>query len=788
MDEKRLLGRRRLLQSAHISCLVMFPSKFTDMGLAILRDWCRLMGANSQRSLLILGIPDDCEEEEFQEALQAALGPLGRYRVLGKIFRKEIGAKVALVEFADNLNQSLIPQQIPNDRGPWTVIFLPRVPDSDLQDTFNFPAQAHGQALEGASGEAGASGRSVEEGDVVRAVGEAGGAAEERAEDEAREPDEEGAEGEEGGADVAPPAPFLLEEEDAAEARESEEEETEGEEEASEAGGAAEEEAAAAAEASLSDEEGAEDGEGVEDEGGVVYAAGVVVEARLSDEGAVDEEDDVVEAGPARMSDEEGAGGDMGVAGVIGAVAWAGAAGEVGAAGEGGVLGAGAGGDEGSEGDEEESVDDEGSGSDEGSAGDEGSVDDGVVVGEAGAVGENEAGAIDEARMSDEEGAAGDMGIAGILGAVGLAGAAGEAGGSGEEGAFDVAGGAHGAVAWTQQWGQAMQPILENMAYQELRHFSGMEEPGCGGLSFESWLDHANDMLYMWRHISERERRRRLVESLGGPALDLLCELLEEHPDTPAQDCLDALVQVFGNKDTMMTARMKFLTCSQGPQETLFAYVMRLEGLLQMAVEKGAIQPAMVDLVRARQVLMRARPNQMLQNNLRRMRLERRPPGFVGLLRLVRETEAWEAALVQVGEGLEVHGGEPDVVQAALVGVAGTEPAPAVREALPASEAAGQAAAAVLEQAAEAAADSDGATKASLDSDEAKVFPVTDRDENVLAPAGSGQAGPTEGPGVPESLASAGEQEVEPVAEGLTEESGNEGGAWEGSHPKPFGK
>uniref|UniRef100_A0A8C8T1E0 Paraneoplastic antigen-like protein 6B n=1 Tax=Peromyscus maniculatus bairdii TaxID=230844 RepID=A0A8C8T1E0_PERMB len=359
------------------------------MALAILQDWCGWMGVNAQRSLLILGIPDDCEEDEFQEAVQAALRPLGRYRVLGKVFRKEIGAKVALVEFADNLNQSLIPRQIPSDRGPWSVIFLPQVPDIELQGTFNFPAQ---------------------------------------------------------------------------------------------------------------------------------------------------------------------------------------------------------------------------------------------------------------------------------------------------EGAFDVAGGAHGAGAWTQQWSQALQPILENMAYQELRHFSGMEEPGSGGQSFESWLDHANDMLYLWRHISERERRRRLVESLGGPALDLLCELLEEHPDTPAQDCLAALVQVFGNKDTVMTARLKFLTCSQRPQETLFAYVMRLEGLLQMALEKGAIQPAMVDQARVRQVLMRARPNQMLQNTLRRLRLERRPPGFVGLLRLVRETEAWEAALaenavVPVGEGVEVHGGELDVAQAALVSVGGAEPA-----------------------------------------------------------------------------------------------------------------
>lgn len=85
----------------------------------------------------------------------------------------------------------------------------------------------------------------------------------------------------------------------------------------------------------------------------------------------------------------------------------------------------------------------------------------------------------------------------------------------------------------------------------------------------------------------------------GGPALDLMCGLLNENPDITVQDCLAVLVQVFGNKDTRMTARLKFMTCAQRPQETLFAYVMRLEALLQAAMEKGAIQPSMADQVRA---------------------------------------------------------------------------------------------------------------------------------------------------------------------------------------------
>lgn len=210
------------------------------------------------------------------------------------------------------------------------------------------------------------------------------------------------------------------------------------------------------------------------------------------------------------------------------------------------------------------------------------------------------------------------------------------------------------------------------MGYEELRAFSGLGEPGGGEESFESWLDHANDMLYLWRHVSERERRRRLVESLGGPALDLLCGLLAQDADMAAQDCLAALVQVFGDQDSPVTARLRFATCAQRPQETLFAYVMRLEGLLQAAVETEAIHPATADQARARQVLMRARPNDTLQTKLRRLRLERRPPGFVGLLRLIRESEAWEAEPAASEQG---HGEEE--AHAGIAGLAAAQRAPA---------------------------------------------------------------------------------------------------------------
>lgn len=115
------------------------------MAFTMLRNWCGWMGAKAQLSLLVLGIPDDCENREFQEAVQAALWTLGRYRMLVKVFRKELRSRVALVEFADSLNRSLIPRQIPDKGGTWTGIFLPQAPDSESQDRPNFPAQPQRQ-------------------------------------------------------------------------------------------------------------------------------------------------------------------------------------------------------------------------------------------------------------------------------------------------------------------------------------------------------------------------------------------------------------------------------------------------------------------------------------------------------------------------------------------------------------------------------------------------------------------------------------------------------------------
>ncbi|DAA13205.1 TPA: paraneoplastic antigen MA2-like [Bos taurus] len=487
--------------------------------LALLRDWCRWMGVNEERSVLLLGIPDDCEDQEFRDAVQAALGPLGRYRVLGKVFRKDLGSKIALVEFAEYLSRSLIPRQIPGKGGPWIVVCLPQAPDAESQDRPNFPAQPQRRAVVGRVGEA-------------RATGDVGG---------------------------------------------------------------------------------------------------------------------------------------------------------------------------------------------------------------------------------------------------------------------------------TGEWWLALEPVLENMGYLELRTFSGMEEPDEGEESFESWLDHANDMLYLWRHVTEMERRRRLVESLGGPALDLLCSLLEEDPNLTAQDCLTALVEAFGSKDPRVTARLKFMMCAQRPQESLFAFVMRLEGLLQLALGKGAVHPAIADQLRARQVLMRARPNNLMQNKLKRMRMERRPPSFVAMLQLIRETETWETDPA-MGEQLpveeEAHGvlgdlaaalGHVIITEGAAAG--GSEASPASGdtsaqvafskeggvEALPTREEASKAVGSSAEVA-QAAPEARGAARAASAPGE-----TTQEDGRAPSPLGLGQAAPSEAPWSPPTAWVGGASPVVPGSPGWEPEGLPQVGDQEAEEPPKKG-
>ncbi|XP_041503548.1 paraneoplastic antigen-like protein 6B [Microtus oregoni] len=93
----------------------------------------------------------------------------------------------------------------------------------------------------------------------------------------------------------------------------------------------------------------------------------------------------------------------------------------------------------------------------------------------------------------------------------------------------------------------------------------------------------------VWQMVPEREKRRRFLEGLRGTALYLVQGLLAENPAKTAEECLEALTRVFGDNESQATIRIKCLTAKQQPDEQLFAFVLRLEVLLQKAIQKGAL-------------------------------------------------------------------------------------------------------------------------------------------------------------------------------------------------------
>lgn len=205
--------------------------------------------------------------------------------------------------------------------------------------------------------------------------------------------------------------------------------------------------------------------------------------------------------------------------------------------------------------------------------------------------------------------------------------------------------------AWAQTLGAAVQPLLEQVLYRELRVFSGNTVSIPGMLAFEAWLEHTTEVLRMWQ-VPDWEKRRRLMECLRGPALQVVSGLRAHNSAITVDECLAALQQVFGRVESRKIAHVKFCQAYQEAGERVSSFVVRLEPLLQRAVEKNAVSRRNVNQARLKQVLNAAVLPDKLRERLKLLRQRRRPPGFLALVKLLREEEEWEDTFGPQGEGL----------------------------------------------------------------------------------------------------------------------------------------
>ncbi|KAL6080786.1 hypothetical protein STEG23_031722, partial [Scotinomys teguina] len=118
------------------------------MAMSLLEDWCRGMGLDIHRSLLVTGIPEHCGHAEIEETLNGILLPLGTYRVLNKIFLRQENAKAALVEVSEGVNLSSIPREFPGRGGVWKVVCRDPTQDAEFLKNLNEFLDAEGRTSE----------------------------------------------------------------------------------------------------------------------------------------------------------------------------------------------------------------------------------------------------------------------------------------------------------------------------------------------------------------------------------------------------------------------------------------------------------------------------------------------------------------------------------------------------------------------------------------------------------------------------------------------------------------
>ncbi|XP_037669081.1 paraneoplastic antigen Ma2 [Choloepus didactylus] len=188
----------------------------------------------------------------------------------------------------------------------------------------------------------------------------------------------------------------------------------------------------------------------------------------------------------------------------------------------------------------------------------------------------------------------------------------------------------------------APHPLLP-MRYRKLRVFSGNAVPAPEEEPFEIWLEQTTEVVKEWP-VPEAEKKRWLMESLRGPALDLLHVVLADNPSISVGECLEAFKQVFGSLESRRTSQIKYLKTYQEEGEKVSAYVLRLETLLRRAVEKRAIPRNIADQVRLEQVMAGASLSAILWCRLRELREQGPPPSFLELIKVIREEEEEEAS------------------------------------------------------------------------------------------------------------------------------------------------
>lgn len=116
--------------------------------IALLEHGCKVFEVDSYKSLMILGIPENCNHEEFEEIIQASLKPLGKFKVAGKAFVEEERSKAVIIRLAEDINYAVSPREIKGKGGLWRVVYMSRKQDIEFLTKLNLFLQSQGRTAQ----------------------------------------------------------------------------------------------------------------------------------------------------------------------------------------------------------------------------------------------------------------------------------------------------------------------------------------------------------------------------------------------------------------------------------------------------------------------------------------------------------------------------------------------------------------------------------------------------------------------------------------------------------------
>ncbi|OCT72355.1 hypothetical protein XELAEV_18035332mg [Xenopus laevis] len=172
----------------------------------------------------------------------------------------------------------------------------------------------------------------------------------------------------------------------------------------------------------------------------------------------------------------------------------------------------------------------------------------------------------------------------------------------------------------------------------ELKVFSGTAPVPSGDKSFESLRDYTVVSVKGWTG-PETTMRRKILESLRSPAVDVVKSYMVGHPDATSGDLIEVLEVTFGPVESVTEILYRLNSTFQKEKEDLSVYLVRLEQGLRLLVSHMAITDNEMDSLRICQLKRGTLNSDPVAVTIRAHYRDKLPPRHVALMEKIRREE-----------------------------------------------------------------------------------------------------------------------------------------------------